>query len=162
MGLDMYLRASQYVSGWRHDGGNEEGSQYNRMLDEFKLPHDICPGSPSITVNVTVAYWRKANQIHKWFVDNCQDGKDECQESYVERKKLTELRDLCKKLLDSPPEKFNTLAEELLPPEKGFFFGSTEIDEWYKEDLKQTVDQLTSILGNEKLKDFSFIYHASW
>ena len=23
-------------------------------------------------------YWRKANQIHKWFVDNVQGGIDDC------------------------------------------------------------------------------------
>lgn len=161
MGLDMYLQARQYVSGYEHDP-KEEIDRYKRIVAEIGLPSDICPHTPSLTVAVTVAYWRKANAVHKWFVDTVQDGKDECQDSYVEREQLIELRDLCKKLLDTAPEKFNTLAEELLPPEKGFFFGSADIDECYKEDLKETVEQLTSILDNEKLKGFSFYYHASW
>ena len=25
-----------------------------------------------------IASWRKANAIHKWFVDNVQDGVDDC------------------------------------------------------------------------------------
>ena len=30
-----------------------------------------------------VAYWRKFNALHNWFVQNCQDGVDECQYAEV-------------------------------------------------------------------------------
>jgi hypothetical protein len=156
MGLDMYLRASRYVSGWEFSG-KEENAQYTNVLREVGLPENICPESPSATVNVTVAYWRKANAIHKWFVDNCQDGVDECQESHVERAQLIELRDLCKSVLNDIGQ-----AEGKLPPTGGFFFGSTAIDEYYKQDLNDTVKQLSRILDDERFKGFSFIYHSSW
>ena len=37
-----------------------------------------------------VGYWRKANQIHKWFVDNVQDGVDDCGEYKVTKEQLIE------------------------------------------------------------------------
>lgn len=152
----MYLRASAYVSGYDHNTA-EEKRRYKRILSMFGLAPDICTDVPSAIVNVTVAYWRKANAIHKWFVDNCQDGKDECQESYVERQQLIELRDLCKKVLKEPES-----AKDLLPPQDGFFFGSTDIDKYYMADLKLTVQQLDRILKNKSLEGFEFIYHSSW
>jgi hypothetical protein len=51
--------------------------------------------------------------------------------------------------------------EESLEPTEGFFFGSTDKDEWYYEDLKNTVEGLSRVL--ETLPDdYSFSYHASW
>ena len=43
-----------------------------------------------------VMYWRKANAIHKWFVDNVQGGEDDCREYPVSNDQLIELRDTCK------------------------------------------------------------------
>ena len=42
-----------------------------------------------------VAYWRKANAIHRWFVNNVQDGIDECQETIVTRNQLFTLLQIC-------------------------------------------------------------------
>lgn len=106
-----------------------------------------------------VAYWRKANAIHKWFVDHVQDGKDECQESNVGNDQLKKLRDLCKSLIESH-DADRALKE--LPPQEGFFFGTTDLDEWYWGDLEYTEKTLTTILENPKLADYSFQYHASW
>ncbi len=156
MGLDMYLRASEYVTGYKHDDDTDRGL-YSRLLKEIGLTEPICEHSPSLTVNVTVAYWRKANAIHNWFVENVQDGKDECQDSYVSREQLTHLRDLCKEVLANP-----ALAAELLAPKAGFFFGSTDIDDYYKQDLNDTITQLTRVLDDDRLKGFNFYYHSSW
>lgn len=157
MGLDMYLKASCYIGGWEHSGEAEK-ALYAALLGQLGLKVPICEGSPSVTVSVNVAYWRKANQIHGWFVANVQDGKDECQEAYVEREKLVELRDLAKRAADEK-------NSELLTPQGGFFFGSTEIDDWYWRDLEHTVEQLDAVLNNpvfEKGGGWSFYYHSSW
>ena len=75
--------------------------------------------------------WRKANQIHKWFVDNAQGGVDDCGTYEIQPNKLKELKDLCSKVL-------KTKKTKLLPPQKGFFFGSSEVDEDYYSDLEIT------------------------
>ncbi len=155
MGLDQYLYAKRYVGGWKHSG-EQENSLYRSILGQLGLPPEPCDGAPSLTVSVNVAYWRKANQVHGWFVANVQDGVDECQEAYVEREKLVELRDLAKRAVDEK-------NAELLQPQGGFFFGSTEIDDWYWEDLQRTVDILDAVLNNPVFeKGWDFYYRSSW
>jgi hypothetical protein len=151
MGLDMYLQAQRYVSGWHF----RKDAAFEAIVKAANLePTDR---APSITVSANVAYWRKANHIHRWFVDNVQGGVDECQEAYVDRDQLQELVDLCKQVQAEPDK-----AKMLLPPQAGFFFGSTEIDEEYWVDLADTVEQLERVLNDPKLADVDFFYHSSW
>lgn len=158
MGLDMYLKASKFVSGYDH-AGDAEQKIYGDILAALGLSNEeVSTDSPDLTVAVNIAYWRKANAIHKWFVDNVQDGVDECQESLVTIEQLQELSDLCKTALKKKDE-----AAEVLPPQSGFFFGSEDVDEHYFETLQDTVDQLDKILKNKKFaKEWSFYYRSSW
>jgi hypothetical protein len=55
-----------------------------------------------------------------------------------------------------------TKNAELLPPESGFFFGSTEIDEWYWNDIEHTIKMLEGLLNDEALKEYDFEYQSSW
>jgi len=155
MGLDMYLNAKRYVS--QYDSGESL-----ELFTKIKGLNVAWPGQTSgfdaYLLQRTCAYWRKANQIHAWFVNNVQGGVDDCREYNVSIEQLTELRDLCVQLLaDRTPEK----ALELLPPQDGFLFGGTEIDEWYWSDLQDTVDMLTAILEHPQVEEFSFTYRAS-
>jgi hypothetical protein len=111
--------------------------------------------SPSISIEMKVGQWRKANEIHQYFVDNCQGGEDDCRLSYVSRDKVTELLDLCKQVLAD-----HSKAEELLPTQQGFFFGSTEYGEWYFSDLEDTVSILENCLSMGD--DWEFYYQSSW
>ncbi len=45
---------------------------------------------PAAFRKLNVAYWRKNNAVHKWFVDNLNNGEDDCQEYYVPRGHLQE------------------------------------------------------------------------
>jgi len=53
-----------------------------------------------------------------------------------------------------------TLDDPLAPTE-GFFFGSTEKDEWYYKDLEYTVETINSILANAD-QELDYYYQASW
>lgn len=139
MGLDMYLHAKKYVSGYEHSDEHEK-KLYRTILKHFGLNGNFKIESPSAVVELTVAYWRKANQVHAWFVSEVQDGKDECQNSHVDREKLQELVDLCKTALADRGK-----AKEILPTQKGFFFGSTDYDDDYLQDLENTVKQVGSV-----------------
>jgi hypothetical protein len=156
MGLDMHLGVEKYISGCSHDK-EEEKEKFNEILRLVGLDGVKCEESPFLTIRMNIAYWRKANHIHNWFVKQCQEGIDECQHTYIEREKLEELRRTCYEVLAD-----NSKAKKLLPTESGFFFGSTEIEEWYFDALKDTIKQLDSILNNEKLKDNDFYYRANW
>lgn len=186
MGLDMYLSAK--ISAYGTEWAGPEEKALHAKLDKAvaKALPKTSDNMDTITVEREVAYWRKANQIHAWFVANVQDGRDECQESYVEREKLIELRDLCQRVIDGSkvakakvevgytfengertpvlqdgetitnPE----LAASLLPTAQGFFFGGTGYDQWYLADLKNTVHQIDKALALPERVEF--YYRASW
>jgi hypothetical protein len=107
---------------------------------------------------VKVGYWRKANQVHQWFVDNVQEGEDNCAQYYVSRDQLQELLSVCREVLTSKDEE---VAKDLLPPSVGFFFGSYEISEWYWEQIDDTIKQLEKVLS-EVPADWDLYYDSSW
>jgi len=159
MGLDQYLTASEYISRW--DWENDvrlENPIFSQLVGQFdvKLPD----GHAGITIDFPMGYWRKANQIHNWFVLEAGDGEDNCQEMYVSREQLQELADLCLQVLAVRyTPQGESVAKELLPPSSGFFFGSYDIDEYYYDDLEKTVEIIEHCL---KSKFDYFEYQASW
>jgi len=168
MGLDSYLHASKYVPGYDHNSV-ADNEAYSNVLESIGLSRDDAAlESPSLTVEITVAYWRKANAIHNWFVEELADGVDNCEPIYVGRKNLIELRDLVadvlkvKDMQEADPDEALPTAEDLLPTQGGFFFGDTEYDDWYWMQVEYTHDRLTAILDNPKFADFDFTYQASW
>jgi len=150
MGLDMYLSKKTYVKYWEHNGDKN----YDVKVTKAGEPTKIDPKKVSYIVE-EVGYWRKANQIHQWFVDNVQGGVDDCRDAYVERDKLEELLNLCK-IVSIDKDK----AEQLLPTASGFFFGGTGYDEWYYEQIDETIEILEQALSDDEADHFE--YHSSW
>lgn len=99
-------------------------------------------------------YWRKANHIHRWFVDNIQDGVDDCKEYFVPKEKLYQLLNTCEEIA-----KGRTDYSELSATSE-FFFGSIEYDEGYIEECKRTAAVLKILL--KKYPEDKFYYHSSW
>ena len=54
------------------------------------------------------------------------------------------------------------LANELLPPTSGFFFGSQDIDEWYIKDLNYSIKIFKQALKLSQEHNYEIIYEASW
>jgi hypothetical protein len=187
MGLDMYLVKKTYVKNWKHNEKNgvpewkitvKHYGKKTSKIDSSKITH----------VEEEVCTWRKANAIHKWFVENVQDGNDDCGIYYVEREKLKELRDICQKVVSTAIIKKGIVQngssmmageseltpdfeegemimnegeiEAILPTASGFFFGSTNYDQWYMEDVKYTLIELTKALESQSSGDF--YYSSSW
>lgn len=189
----MYLRAQRYISAFRfqREKENPEVNQYDRLVELFGMGEYVTDDSPSAYVDFTIGYWRKANHIHDWFVQNVQGGVDECQEAHVSREKLVELRETCLRVLASSDlvdgdvyagtiyssetpagaVQFEagqivadpSIANDLLPRSEGFFFGGQDYDQWYWEDTKRTVEIIDKALT---LLDgdgyWSIIYQSSW
>ena len=160
MGLDMYLeKIHRDVVGYM-DVDIEEldktSELYKKLHPYIKEQGKICTWE---SLFEEVGYWRKANAIHKWFVDNVQNGADDCGKYRVTVDQLKQLVKACKEVL-----KDHSKAGELLPPQGGFFFGSTEVDDWYFEDLKSTVKQLTPVIKECSSDNFdvTLYYQSSW
>lgn len=164
MGLDMYLM--------RTDKENKNSDWEN---------------------SIEVGYWRKANQIHNWFVNNVQGGVDDCDYYEVSDNKLIELLERCKEVvkkcrlvegdvvngftfkrneigdIERVPiiEKGFVIedpstAKGLLPTSSGFFFGSTSYDEYYLNDIKETIELLERVLNETDFDTQKIVYCASW
>lgn len=142
MGLDMYLKGKVWL-----DYNGTQRKQVACLID--------MPDFEASTIEVELGYWRKANHIHKWFVDNVQFGRDDCEEHLVHQKDLERLLAVCQAVLAAP-----SMAEELLPTQQGFFFGSTEYGDDYMDDVRQTVVILSRALKLKKNMDM--VYRSSW
>jgi hypothetical protein len=193
MGLDMYLSKRHYVQNWEHNGPEK---QHKITVELGGKKHPYINTSKITYIIEQVAYWRKANMIHDWFVQNCQDGRDECQESHVTMLQLQELYDACvlvrdnSKLKDGKIRNGSTLkandagemieevhqvqgkviedssvAEDLLPTTAGFFFGGTDYDEYYMQDINNTIEMLKPEIEAKYADGFyepEYYYRASW
>ena len=161
MGLDMYLYRREYISGWDWNDNPKEMKMYSDILEYTGA--ERCVGSPHAQVEICVAYWRKANAIHGYFVKEHGGGVDECQSIYVTKEDLMNLRLACNNVLMAPAGvKMEDVASDYnLSPTPGFFFGSYEMDDWYMEDLRLTMKQIDIVLATSG--EYSdFIYRASW
>jgi len=151
MGLDMYFRGKRYL--WSSfDDDAATATAISNLFPELEADQRVNE------VTAELMYWRKANAIHKWFVDNVQGGVDECGEFEVSLLQLGGLHLACKSVLATPTD-----FALYLPTASGFFFGSTEPDEWYMKNITNTKEWLDKLLGDqEKFKQWTFYYQSSW
>lgn len=149
MGLDMYLLKGKRIP--------------KRSYKDIKYDQEV-------------GYWRKANAIHKYFVDTVQKGYDDQGVYHVTKAVLRQLLRYCehvkenselveRKLLDGNTVKVikdSYFAEKYLPTQDGFFFGSTSYDEWYLENIDNTIKIIKDVLANTDFSKEAVAYHAWW
>ncbi len=180
MGLDMYVNIRHKntqskldaYEAWEQKYSYEE---FQRLTEEQKEEYrNSEPEYDNDMYGKELMYWRKANQIHNWFVQNCQGGVDDCERHVITVADLKKLKELCEKILTMTEIKQElrptypngwfeepvyvikdvrllTLegveyASEHLPSCSGFFFGSTEYDDYYVWDLENTIEQIDDTL----------------
>jgi len=121
MGLDMYLTKSYRLGTSSYNITTLKLEAFAQKTSDDgvvkEIPFNINPNKVD-SITEECAYWRKANAIHKWFVDNVQEGQDNCARYYVGIEDLKALRDTCKRVMDDPSK-----AATILPSASGFFFG---------------------------------------
>ena len=184
MGLDMYLEKKTYIKNWDHMKPEEKThvtikkeGKVVKEIDKKKITHII----------EEIGYWRKVNSVHKFFVDNCGGGDDNCSNMYVNENVLADLLARCNRIVkecklikgkiangqthkdgkwvdnmvDGKYIENPELCKELLPNSEGFFFGSQGYDEWYYQDIKDTVKICKEAI--EAIENGADIYYnASW
>ena len=91
----------------------------------------------TITIKKTSHDFRKRNWLMP-FVENAIGHEVEnCVEYELSKEMMLDLLDRIDKVLAD-----HDLADELLQTQAGFFYGSTQYDDWYFEDLRDAKDQL--------------------
>ena len=140
MGLDMYLHRVNKADRKKYKELKEQG------YEDIKLDYE------------EVAYWRKANQIREWIVNNTKYESDwDCVSIKIGKKKLKKLRDDCKAVLED-----HSKANELMPTSSGFFFGDTDYDEYYYNVLNNTVKMINKILDETDFETQRIEYYEWW
>jgi len=156
MGLDMYLTARKLIGGTTSVDASER-KEFQRILRAVGAG-GLKLESKAVSVSLCLIYWRKANQIHRFFVQEVQGGDSECRQKGATRDQLFKLLELCREVQND-----KTKAATLLPTQTGFFFGSTLYDDHYFLDIAHTIIQLEIVLADDILKDgWRFIYQSSW
>jgi len=158
MGLDMYLTKTTYVKNWDYMKESEKSYVTVKGANEKHIKRERVQ-----YIEEQLMYWRKANQIHQWFVKNIQGGEDDCNEYTVTVEELKQLMDVCYEVITD-----NSKAEELLPTNRGFFFGGYDYDEYYFTQVTNTYKILKELI--EELEEHSkqinknawIQYRASW
>ena len=182
MGLDMYLEGSFSTRAYMSPtDADYEARQEGKEIQLKKSPEFEEAIAAIGFQNAPIQYqwnhfqyvfpiitWRKANAIHKFFVDEVQEGDDNCERHYVSRETLEELLDRITTILDiKTPVAREMKAEELLPTNNiGCFFGTDEYDDWYYKDLEDTKNTLEKVFEYEKNAEAgkcfdSFYYQSS-
>lgn len=149
----LYAKKEEYTSSFR-------GNMKDYPEEIAKVAKDVGNQSTTVTTSYLIGYWRKENAIHEWFVEHCGDGVDECQTIHVSREAVEELHSTCLKVLVD-----HSLAPTLLPTQDGFFFGSTDYDEWYYKGVEYTADltqRIIDMMNNDTEHVYEIIYEASW
>ena len=157
MGLDMYIQ--------RCNRTMHTPQQLVELDNENKDPtaEELKPFQPlrkyEYLENVygifhEVAYWRKFNALHNWFVENLQNGVDDCGTYEISRSLLDKLLVDIDKTLNGETTR--------IEPVDGFFFGSTEKDDYYWELLEDTYDTIERIQETFDFGQYRLFYHSSW
>ncbi|MCE7792858.1 hypothetical protein K8O68_10570 [Salipaludibacillus sp. CUR1] len=167
MGLDMYLISMPKIEGMDYEDVHsanvhlrELEEKQNELFRKVK-PHIIHSekfGMSSISLMEVVGYWRKANQIHHWFVENIRNGKDDpCFTELVTKQNLEDLLNLCLIVLSNKKN-----PQDLLPTRFGSFFGSYEYDDFYFIEIEETKSLLENLLKNFDFETHYLMYQCSW
>ena len=128
--------------------GEIETAKKTYDLSDIKLAEKIVPllqKSKELQAEITasdprkeVAYFRKVNFLMAYF-----NYEGNCEYKPIGKEEIEELIDRCKKVLDN-----HELADELLPTTSGFFFGSTDYNEWYFNDVESVRTTFEDMLEN--------------
>lgn len=105
-----------------------------------------------------IGYFRKVNFLVAFFEKRGFDVENQSP-LRLYRYMAKELLDACNEVL-----KDNSKAEELLPTMSGFFFGSTEYDDYYFQDVKEVRDWVNNTLIPEfdNLGEEEYIEFSTW
>lgn len=105
-----------------------------------------------------VAYFRKYNFLIP-VMEKILETKIKNGNFYnVDEEDIKKLRDRCKLVMEN-----HDYAKELLPTTEGFFFGSTDYDEYYFNDVEHVYNECNKILENmTESEDTDFVFYVDW
>ena len=105
-----------------------------------------------------VAYFRKVNFLLPYF-----NYEENCSEIVIDKCEVEELIEDCERVLAAKDaDEAESVADELLPTEEGFFFGNTDYDECYFNDVREVADKFTEILDTFDFDENELVMSCWW
>ena len=98
-------------------------------------------------------YYRKVNFLYAYFADRLE--KEQCIVTLDDCKKIIKYAETILETRDT------NIAEKLLPTQSGFFFGSTEYDDYYFEDVRDVLEKFSEYIDDWTDDTIGWVYF-SW
>jgi hypothetical protein len=131
---------------------------YIRLGEKITDEDGVCYYDES-TVLDNILYLRKVNWIHGYMDKLCKSktGHEVGNTDYFvfNQKDLNKLINICREVVKT---KSVTIAEELLPPTRGCFFGCYEIN----EDYFESVQDFINVMCEYEEDDNQYVYWSWW
>lgn len=164
MGLDMYLNVrkskyhSQYTQSLTDKVIQETASALGTSLLSAEEQFDAIP-SVEITLEQSLAYWRKHPNLHGYIVENFAEGIDDCRPIYLWPEAIEQI--------------IEAIENDELPSTTGFFFGASpsadsddpEEREWAEQQKAHDLAvfrKALDIMNTEEEAETRIVYQASW
>lgn len=101
-------------------------------------------------------YYRKVNWLRNWIIKNTgHDDSVNCEPINLTKENIQSLLNDCNYVLENRKE-----ANKTLPTVNGFFFGSTDYDEYYYDDVEEVKNNMNDLLDN--WNDISQVEYVDW
>lgn len=172
MGLDLFFhkcKRSNYnaynkaIEKWQNDepqSGKISHEDYEKLSEDEKNKiqkevsdwYDKRPKMDAHGIS-EIGYFRKVNFLMTFF-----NYEGNCEFKEIAKYELEDLVERCNAVLTASNRKEK--AEDLLPTQSGFFYGSTEYDKYYYEDVKEVRDWASGVLND--LKDEEMVLMYCW
>ena len=109
MGLDQYMRKKVFI------GANYEHREVKGKIDITIKGEKVNIDFNKVSyIEEQDAYWRKANQIHNWFVTNVQNGNDDCGTYFISKEHFEELYNECKQVMENKNLLLNYYQQQMV------------------------------------------------
>lgn len=132
----------------------ELATEYLKSIDErnSKLINELEDEEEKINPWNEVAYFRKVNFLIPFF-----GYEENCSNIEIDKYQVEDLIEACKEVLANHDK-----ASFLLPTETGFFFGSTDYDDWYFDDVQNVKEKFEEILADFDRDEDILLMHCWW
>ena len=129
-------------------------AEYLKSIDErnSKLIKELEDEKEKINPWNKVAYFRKVNFLIPFF-----GYEENCSNIEIDKYQVEDLIEACKEVLANHDK-----ASFLLPTQAGFFFGSTDYDDWYFDDVESVKTTFESILEDFDQEEDILTMHCWW
>ena len=164
MGLDMYFFAKKTT--YKSFSKWDEPDRTNKVNypEDLKIFSDYIYDRNFKSVQTEtiyqIGYFRKFNALHSYIVKTFANGVDDCRDIILYKEDVEQIKKVLDDVLNAHQQVEK--AKELLPTQSGCFFGGTDYDEYYFEDVKVAADLMQKLLDKFDFEKYQLIYEASW